>query len=333
MKKTFLAASVSLLSLVSVDTAIAQVSSDGTLPTTVRSSDSRNFVIENGDRVGANLFHSFREFSVPTGGSAVFNNADDVQNIFSRVTGSNISDIDGLIRTNSSANLFLLNPNGIVFGSKASLSIGGAFVGTTANSIRFANGTEFSTAPSSSSLLTLSVPTGLQFGAQGGSITNRSQVLGRRGTPAGLQVQPGQAIALIGGDITFDGGRLTASAGQIDLGSVAPNSIVAITPTTPTPTTLGFRFGCEQVQSFGKIQMLQESVVDTTGTGGGSIQVRAAQLRISNRSSISSNTSGDQNGGVINVNTTDSIEILGRSPNSQVSSGIIATVLGTVLKL
>jgi filamentous hemagglutinin family protein len=322
MKPLALAATVSLLSLASVDAVMAQVSSDGTLSTTVNSSSGNNFVIENGNRAGNNLFHSFREFSVPTGGSAYFNNAADIQNIFSRVTGSNISNIDGLIRANSNANLFLLNPNGIIFGANASLNIGGSFVGTTANSVRFADGAEFSITTPSSSLLTLNVPTGLQFGSQTGAITNRSQVLGRRGTPAGLQVRPGQEINLIGGDITFDRGRATASAGQIELGSVAPNSFVSLTPTTP-----GFRFGYEQVQNFGKIQIMRRSRADTTGTGGGNIQVRAAQLRISNLSAISSNTSGNQNGGVIDINTTDSVEIIGVAPDIQNRNGIIASIL------
>ena len=80
--------------LASINTATAQVSSDGTLSTTVTSPDGSNFTIDNGDRAGGNLFHSFSQFSVPNGGSAVFQNPTDVQNIISRVTGGAISNIN-----------------------------------------------------------------------------------------------------------------------------------------------------------------------------------------------------------------------------------------------
>uniref|UniRef100_UPI0039A5E6A2 two-partner secretion domain-containing protein n=1 Tax=Nostoc piscinale TaxID=224012 RepID=UPI0039A5E6A2 len=81
----------------------AQVTPDGTLNTAV--SGSNHYSITNGSRVGNNLFHSFSQFSVPSNGSAVFNNDADIQNIFSRVTGGNVSRIDGLIQANGSANL------------------------------------------------------------------------------------------------------------------------------------------------------------------------------------------------------------------------------------
>jgi filamentous hemagglutinin family protein len=110
-------------SLLATLPATAQVTPDGTTSTTVNA-DGNNFEINDGDRAGGNLFHSFRDFSVRNGGEAFFNNANDIVNIFSRVTGGNISNIDGLLRANGGANLFLINPAGIIFGNNARLDIG-----------------------------------------------------------------------------------------------------------------------------------------------------------------------------------------------------------------
>ncbi|MCD8485984.1 MAG: filamentous hemagglutinin N-terminal domain-containing protein [Desertifilum sp.] len=127
--------------------AIAQIASDGTLNTTVIPNGDR-FTILNGTSAGNNLFHSFQQFSVPTGGAATFDlvNTPNISTIFSRVTGGSLSRIDGLIQTsngNQPVSLFLLNPNGIVFGPNAQLNLGGSFVGTTAHQIQFASGGSF----------------------------------------------------------------------------------------------------------------------------------------------------------------------------------------------
>ncbi|MDF5711300.1 MAG: filamentous hemagglutinin N-terminal domain-containing protein [Nostoc sp. S4] len=185
----------------------AQVIPDNTLPAGEQTqvSNDPNFQIDGGVRRGGNLFHSFQSFSIPTGGSAYFNNAADVENIFSRVTGGSISKIDGVIRANGTANLFLLNPNGIVFGSNASLNIGGSFVATTANAIGFPNGEFFSsdaTQPLPSQLLSVN-PNAFFFNQLiPQPIVNQSNF-----SNTGLQVSPGQNLLLIGGPIQFDGGQ------------------------------------------------------------------------------------------------------------------------------
>ena len=96
----------------------AQIIPDGTTNTTLTPTDN-GIRIDEGNRAGDNLFHSFEQFSIPNGSEALFNNANNIINIFSRVTGGNISNIDGLIRANGDANLFLINPAGIVFVHKS----------------------------------------------------------------------------------------------------------------------------------------------------------------------------------------------------------------------
>jgi filamentous hemagglutinin family protein len=276
--------SLVLLGLLRSETVQAQVSADGTLSTTVTSADPRNFVIEQGDRAGGNLFHSFRQFSVPTGGSAHFNNAADVQNIFARVTGGNSSNIDGLIRANGAANLFLLNPSGILFGPNARLDIGGSFIGTTASVIKFSDGTEFSATNSASPpLLTMSVPIGLQMGNNPGTITVQggghqltqpsffAPIL-QLSPATGLGVAPGNTLALIGGAIALNGGVLTAPSGHIELGSVSSGT-VSLNPTAPQ-----WQFGYGNIPQFADLRLSQQSLVDASGTPAGSLQLQGRNI-------------------------------------------------------
>ncbi|MDJ0535332.1 MAG: filamentous hemagglutinin N-terminal domain-containing protein [Xenococcaceae cyanobacterium MO_207.B15] len=202
-----------------ISSASAQITTDGSTNTTLTPTDN-GIRIDDGDqrscclrhRAGGNLFHSFREFSVPNGSEAFFNNASDIVNIFSRVTGGNISNIDGLIRANGGANLFLINPAGILFGEGARLDIGGSFYGSTADSILFSD-SEFSATNIQKPILTINAPIGLgDIRGDSGDIVNRSTSDG-----VGLQVPTGENISLIGREVSFDGGFATAPQGTISL--------------------------------------------------------------------------------------------------------------------
>ncbi|AFY41246.1 filamentous hemagglutinin N-terminal domain-containing protein [Nostoc sp. PCC 7107] len=161
------------------DAATAQITPDSTLG--VESSTIRQETIQgiNSDLItggatrGANLFHSFSEFNIPAGRGAYFANPPAIQNILTRVTGGNPSNILGTLGVLGNANLFLINPNGISFGSTARLDIKGSFVAATADSLTFGNNLEFSaTNPQAPPLLNVNIPIGLRFRENAGDIHN-----------------------------------------------------------------------------------------------------------------------------------------------------------------
>ncbi len=271
----------------------AQIIPDETLPQNTSVTKNGNISeIQNGTRVGDNLFHSFEYFSVSEGSTALFNLEtinQDVQNIISRVTGNKTSQINGTIQINNAANLFLINPQGIVFGANAQLDVDGSFLASTANSIQFPDGREFSATNSSTPpLLSINVPIGLQFGSNPAPISNQST--------AGLQVNSGQTLALVGGELRFPGGHLTARQGRIELGSVGENSFVQI-----TPTINGLTLGYQGVENFQDINFSQQSVVDVSGTGSGFIHIQGAQVNLTQASQIRADTQGNIDGGDITI--------------------------------
>lgn len=238
---------------------LAQITPDGTLgaessivtPTNVNGLPGD--VIDGGATRGSNLFHSFERFSIPTGGEAFFNNALDIQNIISRVTGASISNIDGLLRANGAANLFLLNPNGIIFGPNATLNIGGSFVATTANAIGFGNQGFFSaSAPDIPSLLTVNPDAFFFNQVEAGEITINSRrdrtdigfdtdyrLYGQElAQVEGLKVPDGQSLLLLGGNIRLNGGTLQAPGGRVELGGVSGRGTVGLNDDGSMSSTL-----------------------------------------------------------------------------------------------
>ncbi|MEH2146556.1 two-partner secretion domain-containing protein [Nostoc sp.] len=299
-----------LSELLFAQSSAAQVIPDATLPAGERSqvSGNPNVQIDGGVRRGGNLFHSFSQFSIPMDGSAYFNNAVDVQNIFSRVTGGSISNIDGVIRANGTANLFLLNPNGIVFGPNASLNIGGSFVATTATAIGFPNGEVFShdaTQPLPSQLLTVN-PNALFFNQLTPQpIINRSTFDGM-----GLQVLPKQNLLLVGGPVQLDDGRLASPGSYVELASVGGVGTVSLaTAGEDWQLTIP-----DQVMR-ADIALINNSRINVLAGDGGSIAIAARNLLLNNESRLRVGIDdglgfvGAQTGG-IQIEATETINLV-----------------------
>ena len=316
------------------------VQADGSAIGTLVSPSSQTFTITGGRQLQQNLFHSFSQFSIPSGGNAIFDLSGNtgVSTIFSRVTGNSISNINGLIQTVNSSNpvsLFLMNPNGIIFGPNARLDIGGSFVGTTASGIQFENGTVFNSGMTGdSALLTVSTPIGLQFGKNSGAIViqNIGHQLAPNDpigiTPAfgpavpGLDAKPGQSIALIGGNLQFQGGIVNAK--KITLGSVAGEGIVSI-----QNTTAGLSFGFDPSQALGDISMVDRSLATVSGLTAGTIDLVSKTLTIKDGSLLFAQQFGPFSGGAINLNVKDQIDIIGVSSDGKTRTGLITESLGS----
>jgi filamentous hemagglutinin family protein len=193
-------------------------------------------LIEGGTTRGANLFHSFSQFNILENNTAYFANPVGIENILTRVTGNTPSNIFGTLGVDGFANLFFLNPNGIVFGANARLDVGGSFFATTADSFVFDNGQVFSAKnPQPAPILTVNLIPGLQFGNSPGAIEvqGTGQTSWEFGTATNfsnpnLGLLPGRIIGLVGGNVNINGGLLQASGGRVEIGGLAGAGTVKI---------------------------------------------------------------------------------------------------------
>ncbi|WP_158260517.1 two-partner secretion domain-containing protein [Chlorogloea sp. CCALA 695] len=258
--------------------------------------------IDGGATRGANLFHSFQEFNVGEAGSVYFASPTGIENILTRVTGSNPSNILGRLGVVDGANLLLLNPNGIIYGSNAQLDVKGSFLASTASSFTFANGGDFSaTNPQAPPLLAISVPLGLQYGNNPGNIQVQGSI---------LQVNPGKTLALVGGSVSIDGGQLQALGGRIELGGVAGESTVGL---TFNDSYIGLSFPISDSVPLSDVFLDNGTLVNVSASGDGNLIVNAQNLNMARGSGLRAGASwlvsSNNNPGIIEINATGAINL------------------------
>jgi filamentous hemagglutinin family protein len=289
--------------------------------------------IDGGAQRGGNLFHSFSQFNVANGQRLYFSSPTGVQNILTRVTGGR-SDILGTLGVDGAANLFLLNPNGIVFGPNAQLDVGGSFIGSTASGVQFGNQGAFTVNQTDAPPLLTIQPSALLFTQQStGSITSNSVAVagtspsGR--TFLGLRVPNGQSLILAGGDVSIDGGGvnggLNARGGRIELGGlVGAGSIGLDTTSSGQPKLV---FPSEGIR--GNVSLVNNARVAVRDNGGGDAVVNANVFTAADGGRILAGTEGIGNAGEIRVNA-NVVNIAGKSLDAiGVASGLSNQVFDT----
>jgi filamentous hemagglutinin family protein len=298
------------------------------------------FVITGGARsvLGSNLFHSFGSFSIGQNNTAVFSNTPQVNtsNIVGRVTGGSVSNIFGTIDTSSyaGANLFLLNPAGIVFGPGAALNVAGSVHATTADFLRFANGDTFcvSACPYKSgtttpqpSVLSGAEPTNFGFLRP----TAAPIMIQDLNTATPLSVPEGRTLSVVGGEIQVMNSSLTAPSGRVQVVSVTGGSQAV--PTEPAVSPTGPRVDVRSFSNLGRIEMTGSTLdaSDVSGIGGGTVFIRGGQVII-DASIVSANTAGDVDGARVGVDVGGAQSVVLRNTASVGTSASLGGRSGDV---
>lgn len=291
--------------------------------------EGHTFQITGGTRAGSNLFHSFENFNVPNNNIANFLNDSGIatSNILGRVTGGNVSSILGTIQTTGfgNANLFLMNPAGIVFGPDAALNVSGSVSFTTADYLRFADTTGSNPGIFHADTTLPNILTNSPVAAFGFLGSNPSAIAVQGSM---LTLKSGQSISLVGGDqgfsyttldtgthasvpggVTISGGSLSVKDGLVHLASVASPGEVLARTLNLSPNINGQKF-----VTLGEIEISEQSSINSSSGDGSTIIIRGGHLILKNESMISADT------GDISLHTTHKIDIdaslVGVDPNN-----------------
>ncbi|MCP4111120.1 MAG: filamentous hemagglutinin N-terminal domain-containing protein [Desulfobacteraceae bacterium] len=268
--------------------AYAQVVLDGSMGTDAKlHGPDYDIKAGYGYQAGTNLFHSFHTFNINTNESATFSGPATVQNIISRVTGGTGSWIDGNLSSSiAGADLYLLNPAGVMFGANATLDISGSFHVSTADYLRLGGSERFFSVPTEGEVLSTASPAAFGFlDNDVASISFEGSLIQKEdwdGTPTGLSVSEGKTISVIGGDIEMSGsyyqeltgtsngvlediqtGSLYAPEGRINIASVASKGEVV-------PTESGLDISSDNPGNI----YADHALISVSGQGSGNIFAR-----------------------------------------------------------
>lgn len=283
----------------------AEIITDGTLgPRVELAAPDYQVTQDLGKTVGPNLFHSFEQFNLSSGETATFSGSPEIQNVISRVTGGNPSNIDGTLRsTIPNADVYFLNPYGIFFGPNAKLDVQGGFHASTADYLRLQDGGRFEARMPGNSVLTVAPVAAFGF------LTDTPATITTQDTT--LMVPPFKPLSLIGGHLHLQGSLPI----QFDDQNIYAKFATSLLKTTGGPLYLAAVGSAGEVQvdnpdftltSQGGEIRLDRTLVDTSGPGSGNLKIRGGKLFMSD-STLQANTLGDIDGGLMDIQLTESL--------------------------
>ncbi len=293
----------------------SSITADGSLGTEV-TSDGSNYTITEGTLAGSNQFHSFGEFNISEGESATFTGPVEINNIIGRVTGGNQSRIDGLLKSEiDGADLFLINPSGVLFGPKASLDVKGSFHVSTADFLRLGDEGILYASLSENSVLAMAPPSAFGFmnDSPGGITIQESELI----------IPEGETFSLIGGDIDIVGSpvdglfQIVAPGGRINIAGVSSQGEVSFNAPGENPDMIMDLF-----DSLGDINISELSYIDARGNPGGTIIIRSGNFYLT-ESIMTAAGQGeiDHPGVAFDINVSDNMIIqAGASNDAEISS-------------
>ena len=289
---------------------------------------------------GANLFHSFGEFGVPNNTIANFYNNSGVEtsNILGRVTGGNTSNIFGSINTTDfgSANLFLMNPAGFLFGPNATVNVGGMVTFTTADYIRLVDEKRFNSVPNLTTDTLLTASPIAAFGFLGSN-------------PAAITVQGSQLMAIDGTGISLVGGDITLTSGILHNGTARPAQLSAPNGYIRLASRVSpgeFNLALDAIQninepsftSFASVTLAPGSTVNLSGTD--TVSIRGGQfvpflLQVNDAVLTTAESTGPLNSISLGPNTSiiSSTTSTEPGPNIQLNAATIDFHLATITAL
>jgi filamentous hemagglutinin family protein len=255
-----------------------------------------------GSTRGANLFHSFQTFSIDTGESATFTGPGSIDNVISRVTGGEVSSIDGLLRSEvGTADFYFINPAGVMFGPNAQVDVPAAFHVSTADELRFQDGAVFSASAPDSSALSVASPESFGFlSPQPASLTvNGSQ----------LEFAPASRVTMVANDVTVqNGASLNNESGAIRVTAVGESE-----------TTVDVASGSTDSTVDGAIEIRGSSALNASGTlGTETVELRGGAIEVED-SLIAADNSGAEDGVGRILLEADSISVINGGVRTRIS--------------